>query len=189
VLLLRSFISLDLPEEFTDEIERVQHELSASGADLNLVDPEKVHITLKFLGEINENQVDEVYRGVKDGVEDIGVFKASIEELGVFPDMGYIKVIWLGVGKGSDNVCRVHQGVERNLVDLGFEEEEHEFVPHATLARVKSGKNKERLVEALKKNEGVYVGETTFDTVKIKKSELKPEGPEYTDLREVKLSG
>ncbi|WP_161490792.1 RNA 2',3'-cyclic phosphodiesterase [Methanonatronarchaeum thermophilum] len=186
---MRSFISLDLPSEFKDEIERIQHELSASGADLNLVDPEKVHITLKFLGEIDSNQLKKVVSGVENAVKGFNSFKASIEEVGVFPDIGYIKVVWLGVDKGSEKVVDLHKRIEREMVSIGFSEEEHEFVPHATLARVKSGRNKERLVDALKKNEGIYVGETTFDVVKIKKSELKPEGPEYTDLKEVKLVG
>ncbi|WGI17806.1 RNA 2',3'-cyclic phosphodiesterase [Methanonatronarchaeum sp. AMET-Sl] len=186
---MRSFISLDLPDEFSDEIERIQNELVASGADLNLVDPEKVHITLKFLGEIDSNQLENVFNGVKKAIGGFDSFKASIETVGVFPDLDYIKVIWLGVDKGSQEVVNLHQRIEQEMVSIGFDEEEHEFVPHATLARVKSGRNKEQLVETLKKNEGIYVGETTFNSVKIKKSELKPEGPVYTDLKEVKLGG
>lgn len=184
---MRCFISVDLPRELEGRIKNIQDRLRESEADVNYVDPEKVHITLKFLGDgVSQNQVPVIENRLKDVLGGFGSFDASIEGVGVFPSLDYIRVIWLGVERGENRFEQLFNLIEREMTEIGFEEE-HDFTPHATLGRVKSGRNKDKLIGVLKNIEERYVGEISVDEIRLKKSELKPEGPEYTTLSEVEL--
>ncbi len=184
---MRSFISVDLPDELTGRIKNLQDRLRETNADINYVSPEKVHVTLKFLGDVDKKMVPRIEEKLRNALSGFSEFKASIEGVGVFPNMDYIKVIWLGVDRGEKEFEQLFSSVEQEMVDLGFEEEEHDFVPHATIGRVKSGKNKGKLINKLKNIEEAYIGKIDVNKVLLKKSELKPNGPEYTTLREVDL--
>ncbi|PTD93901.1 RNA 2',3'-cyclic phosphodiesterase [archaeon SCG-AAA382B04] len=186
---MRCFISVDLPSELEGRIKNIQDRLKESQADINYVDPEKVHITLKFLGDnVRENQVSEIERRLNRAVSSFSSFSASIEKVGVFPNLDFIKVIWLGVERGEEKFKDLFREIEEEMTKFGFEEAEHEFTPHATIGRVNSGRNKDQLIRVLNNIEEKYVGEIEVNRIRLKKSELKPDGPEYSTLSEVKLS-
>ncbi len=184
---MRTFIAIDLPESFENNIEKIQREFKKTGGDIKFVDPRKVHITLKFLGEINEELVNKVEIKLDQCLKNIDPFDIIVEDIGVFPSTDYIKVIWLGVGKGSYILEKMNDGIEESLSELGFDKESREFIPHATIGRVKSGKNKEDIVEVVERNRGSYIGEMPVDRVKIKQSNLTSKGPIYSDISEVIL--
>lgn len=184
---MRSFVSVDLPHELVGRIKNIQDRLRESDADVKYVSPEKVHITVKFLGDIKEKDVSEIMNGLNNSLSDLDPFNASIEGIGVFPNYDFIKVIWLGTDRGAKKFEELFSRVEAELTSQGFEKEEHDFVPHATIGRVNSGRNKNQLKEALRELEETYVGEIEVNEVKLKKSELKPQGPIYSTIDEVEL--
>ncbi len=177
--MIRTFIAVELPERLIPEIRKIGTTLNTPG--IKLVEPELVHITMKFLGEIDETKVEPVASALSQ--INCRPFEARIRGIGVFPKPAYIKVIWLGA-EGDFNT--LYEEVERVLSPFGFEKEGH-FTPHATLARVKELRDKAGLLEKIKELEGVDLGTINVASICLKKSTLMPGGPVYETLREIKL--
>lgn len=177
--MIRTFIAVELPDKFIPEIEKIGSTLNLPG--LKLVEPRSVHITLKFLGDINEDQVEPITEALSQ--VKCAPFEAVIKSVGVFPKLAYIKVIWLGA---EGNFEPLHSEVERVLSPFKFKKE-HSFTPHATLARVKQTRDKALLLERLNELKDVKIGTFNVDSIALKKSTLTPEGPVYETLREIRL--
>jgi 2'-5' RNA ligase len=186
---MRLFISIDLPEEFAAEVEAVQDEF-ADASGLSFTDPEQAHVTLKFLGEVNRGELPRVKNALRRAVEESGVepFETTYEGLGVFPDLGYIQVLWLGVGAGGDEMTGLHEAIEREVTRLGFDPEDHEFTPHVTLARMEHAGGKE-LVQENVENRSPTVGTTDVTEIRLTESVLTDEGPEYSTVESFALGG
>ncbi len=177
--MIRTFIAVDLPEKFLPEIKRIGSMLKFPG--INAVKPELVHITLKFLGNVHEDKIEPILSALSQ--VDCRPFEARIKGIGVFPKPAYIKVIWLGA---EGNFNALHDEVERLLLPFKFEKE-HNFSPHATLARVKQVREKAALLETLNKLKETDLGTMQVGSITLKKSTLTPEGPIYETLKEIKL--
>ena len=177
--MIRTFIAVDLPERFIKDIEKIEALLDVPG--IKLVEPKLVHITLKFLGDIPENNVDAIVSALSQ-VNCIP-FEARIKGVGVFPKPAYIKVIWLGA---QGNFEALHGEVERVLLPFKFAKD-HQFSPHATLARVKQLRDKASVLEKISRLSETDLGTMSVDSITLKKSTLTPEGPIYETLREISL--
>ncbi len=177
--MIRTFIAVEFPERFIPEIERIESVLNTPG--IKLVEPAQVHITMKFLGDISEDNVEPIASALSQ--VNCKPFEARIKWVGVFPKPAYIKVIWLGA---EGNFEALHGEVERVLAPFGFEKDDR-FSPHATLARVKALKEKASLLEKIKKLEDIDLGTMNVESITLKKSTLTPQGPIYETLREIKL--
>jgi 2'-5' RNA ligase len=177
--MIRTFIAVELPERFIPEIERIESVLKAPG--IKLVEPKLVHITLKFLGDITEDKVEQIVSALS-GIN-CEPFEARIRGVGVFPKPSYIRVIWLG---SEGNFDTLHKEAERVLSPFKFEKDRN-FSPHATLARVKMPGEKSELLEKIKKLEKLDLGTMKVDSISLKKSTLTPNGPIYETLREINL--
>ena len=169
---MRCFIAIDIP--FEEEFKKYQEEISSFGG---FSFPKEFHLTLKFLGEVNEDKIEKI----KDKLKEIKFkpFKARLSNLGVFPDKKHINVIWINLIP-QDIIIKLQQSVE-DVLEQFFEKEKREFKAHVTLTRVKFVKDKEKLLESLKKK---IEGEFVIDKFKLIKSELTPEGAIYTVLGE-----
>ncbi len=177
--MIRTFIAVELPESFIPEIKRIGSVLKFPG--IKLVDPALVHITLKFLGNIDENKIESIVSALSQ--VECKPFAARIKGVGVFPKPAYIKVIWLGAEGNFDSL---HGEVERVLSSFKFEKDSN-FSPHATLARVKQMREKVALFEAINKLGDVDLGLIEVKSIVLKKSTLTPEGPIYETLKEIRL--
>lgn len=184
---MRLFVSIDLPDALADPVAEVQeHFEGASGLDF--VDPSQAHVTLKFLGETPEHRLESVESTLDDAVAeaDVGPFEATIRGLGVFPSLEYISVVWAGVDEGADQLCHIQEPIERRLVDLGFDPEDHDFTPHVTLARMNHAGGKE-LVQENVQNRDPTVGTMRVEEVRLTESTLTPDGPIYETRHRVEL--
>ncbi len=177
--MIRTFIAVELPDRFVPEIERIESMLENRG--IKLVEPNLVHITLKFLGDIPENKVEPIASALSE--INCKPFEARIKGVGVFPKTSYIRIIWIGA---EGNFNTLHDEVERVLSPFNFEKE-RDFSPHATIARIKQTQDKKTLLEKIKKLENIDLGAMNVDTISLKKSMLTPEGPIYETLREIRL--
>lgn len=180
----RGFISVDI--EATTDIRAFINDVSETGASLNMVDPEKIHITVKFLGDTDEEIIGDINKKVRTVVSDHTPFNLKLEGAGAFPKLDYMKVIWIGVEESAE-LSNIAHRIEEELVPLGFTREKRSFSPHLTIARVKGGRNKNRLKAVLDDYADYGFGVEKVTKLKLKKSVLKGEGPEYTTLEEYYL--
>ncbi len=178
---MRLFVSVDLPEDLAPPLAAIQREMEAASG-LNFTDPTQAHVTLKFLGEVAEDRLDELNDAIESAVRQASVdpFEASVEGLGAFPSRDYIRVVWVGFSEGSGELTQLHEAIESEAVALGFEEEEHSFTPHVTLARMEHAGGKE-LVQSVLEHDP-HVGVMPVDEVHLKESTLTPDGPEYSTV-------
>lgn len=184
---MRLFVSIDVPDELADAVAELQE--AFAGADgLRLTDPGSVHVTLKFLGEVDRERLSELTSAIEAAVDESGVgsFEAEFGGLGVFPSTEYISVVWFGVREGSDEMTRLYEAIERRTVELGFDPESHEFTPHATLARMDHAGGKE-LVQRLVRERDPTIGRTTVEEIRLTESELGPDGPTYSTIEDFPL--
>ena len=180
----RGFISIDI--DSFPKLVRFENEIKNTGAIVKLVEPENVHITLKFLGDSDEDKIDQIEKIMKDAVKEIDSFEIQLKGAGVFPNQNYIRIMWIGIENG-EKIGKIANKIDEKISELGFEKEKRRFSAHLTIARVKSAKNKEKLLQVIEKYRDTEFGNLKVESIKLKKSELTPKGPIYTTLKEVKL--
>ena len=185
---MRLFVSVDL-SDLAAEIERIQS-LFESASGLRFTDPEQAHVTLAFLGETDSDRVPAIENALCEAVESAGVgpFQATAGGLGVFPHLGYIQVVWLGIreGDGDAELRALQEAVERRTTRLGFDPDEHAFTPHATLARMDHAGGK-ALVQDVVQSRDPDAGTVRIEQVELTESRLTPDGPEYSTVTAVEL--
>lgn len=180
---IRAFIAVDVQDPGVLEmVRRIQEDLSRH-VKAKFVELENIHFTLKFLGEISEEAVEEVHGVMKE--LKFEPFELRLCGVGCFPDARRVNVIWIGAREGGDKLTLLANELERKLRRLGFEPEQRPFTPHATIARVKYVQSREGLVSTLEKMKNLEIGRIVVDSVKLKRSQLTPKGPIYTTLRSV----
>jgi len=184
---MRLFVSIDVPDELREALADVQDEFAA-GEDVRLTDPAQAHLTLSFLGDVEETRVEDIERELEGAVDDAGVapFEMELGGLGVFPSLDYISVVWTGVREGADSVSTLQAAVEERLETLGFEGDDHEFTPHVTLARVDGHRGKELIQRAVEERDP-DVGRFEVSEVRLTESTLTEGGPEYRTVSSVGL--
>ncbi len=181
---IRSFIAFDInSQSVLQRFTEAQNLLIKTGADLKLVAPSNIHITMRFLGNITPNMINSILEGMKK--ISFSSFECEIHGLGAFPDLRYTRVVWAGMRKGSNELKNVFDQLEPNLRQLGFRADTKGFSPHLTLARVKTGRNKAELTRCIQESADFDFGIVVADCLKLKKSVLTPKGPIYSTLAEV----
>jgi 2'-5' RNA ligase len=161
--------------------------LRSTRADVRWVRPDGLHLTLKFLGEIDEAGAHRVGTVLADLAGRHGLFPLGLQGTGAFPDEKNPRVLWIGAYAGP-GLAVFRDELDRALEPEGFEREQREFKPHLTLGRVKGpGRIREVMVE-LDKRRGETFGEMTARRIALFESRLLPDGPEYRIVREVELA-
>lgn len=177
---MRTFIALDLPREIIKEISGIQKILKKQRLLTgNFTEPENLHLTLKFLGEVEDDKISEIKKRLSEIKLDS--FDIEVGEVGVFTKQ-FVKIIWIKLnGKG---IFDLQKEIDEKLSDL-FEKEER-FMSHITIARVKHVSSKKELLDYLK---SIKPKKLKFycDKFYLKKSELKANGPEYEGIAEYSL--
>jgi 2'-5' RNA ligase len=174
--MVRTFIAVDIPDSLRKKMVNVQRELR--GFDVRLVDLSQAHVTMKFLGEVSEEEI----KPIEDALENMEFdsFPAKICNLGVFPNLNRIRIVWIGA---EGDFYGLYEKIESSLSPFEFKKEKN-FSSHITIGRVKkiSNANRLRLAERIKEMSDVSIGEMNVDRIKLKKSTLTPNGPIYEDL-------
>lgn len=177
--MFRAFIAVEVP--VSQELEDFSRAVKDTGAFLKMVNLANVHITLKFLGDIDEKLVPEIEEIIKNAVSGIGPFTMKLKGSGAFPNLNRISVIWAGM-ENADALGEIARKIDSGLKPLGFQPEKRKFSPHVTVARVKSSKNKDKLVDIIKQFSNTEFGEVPVKRIILKKSVLTPQGPIYSDI-------
>jgi 2'-5' RNA ligase len=180
---IRSFLAFDLESDTVlSRLATVQSLLVQTGADLKLVEPKNIHITVRFLGNITPAMAEKIFDEMRK--VQFAPFNVQINGLGVFPDLRYPRVVWAGITEGADQLKSVFSQLEPRLRGLGFTPDPKGFSPHLTIARVKSGRNKAELAKFVTENADYDFGTIKAKCLRLKKSDLTPKGPIYSTLKE-----
>ncbi len=180
----RGFIAIDINVAST--IVEFEKEIKKTGADVKLVEPQNIHITLKFLGDVEKTLIDEIEQIMNDAVKEIKPFTIKLKGTGVFPNQNYARIIWIGINE-AQIIETIVKTIDEYLSKLGFKKEKRGFSPHLTIARVKSAKNKQRLLETIEKYTNVEFSIQEVNSIKLMKSDLTSAGPIYTTIKDVTL--
>jgi len=181
---IRSFIAIEVPQELKSRMEEVQRELRRTEADVKWVRPDAIHLTLKFLGSIRQEDVERISQAVRPVIGLCQPFEVCIQGMGCFPNLRNPRVVWVGVDRGKESLASLKEQIEKRMTELSFPLEDRPFSPHLTLGRVRSLRGKADLSQAVESRKGVEVGIFQAREVVLFRSELKPSGAVYTKLRE-----
>ncbi len=187
---IRSFIAVESSEEVRQAVGRLLQKLQPLCRDVKWVEPENMHLTLKFLGDVDSEQVPELWEAVQKAVSGSPAFELEIRGTGAFPNLRRPNVFWVGTGQGTDHLEALAERVEEALDPLGFRPEPRSFHGHLTLGRVRRwGPQLTALLEQLRKQEEYVAGWMPVQQVTLFSSELTPQGPIYTPLGHARLAG
>ncbi len=180
---VRAFLAFDIENsEVKKSLTNSQKLVAHTGADVKLVEPENIHITIRFLGDITLIMADKVFEEMKK--VQFTPFSVRISGIGVFPSLSYPRVVWAGISEGTEQLANIFGQLEPRLQGLGFAPDNKGFSPHLTIARVRSTTHKMELAEFVKKNPAYLFGTVQANCLRLKKSDLTPKGPVYSTLKE-----
>lgn len=184
---IRSFIAFELPENIITSIRNVQERIKAYGFDMRWVRPENIHLTLKFLGNINRSDILKIGELLNESAEGYAAMSLAAKGIGVFPGIKRPRVLWVGLKGHMDSLIGLQKTIDEKLGAIGLARENRPFKGHLTLARVRGGINPNRLSDAMKEVGGFESEPFVADKIVLFKSELKPGGPVYTKLISISL--
>ncbi len=188
---VRSFIAIELPDELKQGLTQLEAQLKMSKQPwVKWVDPYSIHLTLKFLGSIAVDRISEITGAMEEATQGISPFHLEVKDLGVFPNLRRVQVVWVGISGEVDKLSQLQQHLESNLARLGFAPETRPFTPHLTLARLR---NQASLDE--RQRFGQLVASTKFesahtievDAINLMRSQLTREGAIYSRISSVRL--
>lgn len=186
---IRTFVAIDIPSPARKVIAAVQRRFLPLDLKASWVRPENVHLTLKFLGNINPDLVPEIVDALSPVASSCPPFSLSLKETGLFPKKGAPRVLWVGLMDPGEQLRRLQGRVTGVLAEAGFQPDKGVFTPHLTVGRIKSSKNSGKLKEMVAA--GLKVEPVTFKVAEVVlyKSQLSPEGSRYTVLKVLPLGG
>ena len=188
---IRCFIAIELPEELKRELSKLQSQLkAASRASVKWVDTKSIHLTLKFLGNVDVNRIPTILETIAQARQGIAPFHLEVAGTGVFPGQKQPRVAWVGLRGDVQILLRLQERIESALVPLGFASEARSFTPHITLGRVRpegQATEKQKLAQAVISTRFEAITPLDVKAVSLIKSQLTPTGAIYTRLDEVTL--
>ncbi|MGD8990732.1 MAG: RNA 2',3'-cyclic phosphodiesterase [Desulfobacterales bacterium] len=181
----RAFVALELPESIRASIGAAQKALQSYGFLVKWVRPENIHLTLKFLGNIDANRTDAVVNAMTLAARGRAALHLNASGIGVFPNARRPRVIWIGLGGQVDHLKSLQQTLDAHLADSGFSAEKRPFKGHLTLGRVKGKIAAERMQSALDEFNAFESNGFATNRIILFKSELHPTGAIYTQVAHV----
>ena len=183
----RAFIAIELPEEIIAFIRKIQEGLRSYGFKARWVRPENIHLTLKFLGDINNEDIKKAGDAIISAASENASMSLGAKGIGFFPGVKRSRVIWTGIAGQTRELAELQKTLDGKLDTIGFPKEKRPFKGHLTIARIKRKIDARRLVDAMKEF-GRFESKTFMaDEVILFKSELKPSGAVYTKLMSAAL--
>ena len=184
---MRAFIAIDLDREIKSALETLVQSLKSSRADVRWVGNRGMHLTLKFLGPIDEGRGDKVRRVLDEVAHRHAPFELRAEGTGAFPGDRNPRVLWVGFA-AEPELTRLQEDLDLSLAAEGFERESRDFTPHLTLGRVKGPGRLETAMAELSRHKATTFGVMFADRLALFESLLKPQGAEYRVVHEAVLT-
>ncbi len=188
---LRLFVAIELPPDLQETVAQLPAQFPLPSDQVRWVNAEQngYHLTLHFLGDVPELEMVAIWRNLQKVTAKIKRFSISIEGVGGFPNLRRPKVLWVGVGSGTDHLAELHRLTGEALTEIGrYRREERMFTPHITLGRLNPDADELAWGKQLQKWNDWSGGSFTVKEILILASELTREGPIYTVMGRAKLA-
>jgi len=182
---MRLFIAIVLEDRIKDAITPLQDTLIKLQSGVKLVEEENIHLTMRFLGEIEDSRLDELKQAIAV-VEDFPCFELHLKGIGSFPNERNPKVIWVGC-QPNRTLLDIYQAMENSLKGMGLPPDDHVFSAHITIGRNKFPQFSNSFQSFMAKNAGTEIGKQAIKEITLFQSTLTPKGPIYTNIRDFKL--
>ncbi len=179
---VRTFIAITLPSEIRSRMAAVEDDLRRTGADFKWVEPENLHLTVKFLGGVPADRLTAVGLALRKAAAEIEPFHISLTGVGAFPNLAHPRVIWVGASEGVQEATALWRRVEDAMFVLGFPPDDRTFTLHLTLGRERSPGRSGLLQQAAEKLGRYEFGRFEVASLTVFRSDLHPTGPIYTPL-------
>jgi len=187
---MRVFIAIDIDEQIRKGLSRLQNEMRSKvdikKGDVKWVNPDVMHLTLKFIGEIKDVQAVDVCNITKDVASRYENFELRVETVGYFGGRS-ARVLWVGTGQNCENLLQLQSDLEQELASAGWPVETRKFSGHLTLCRVRNSKAGVKLAQMTEGYKDFKLGTVSAGSVSVYQSQLTPKGPVYTVLGNYKL--
>ncbi len=183
----RSFIAIKAEPE--ESFQRMYSSLISLLGDekITWVSRENIHVTLVFLGDLEEEMIKAAERVLKQSCSGFGEFELSLSGAGIFKNLKDPRVIWAGI-ENPDRLTELNNLISNGLKNTGFKIEERQFRPHVTIGRIKSIKNTDNLRSAIERYQGTFLQKVHVSEVILYESILKPGGPVYISQGKFRLN-
>lgn len=186
--MIRTFIAAEISSGVRSALVGDMVRFKAMAPLVKWVQPDNLHLTFRFLGDVKENDLEELFAALQDAVADIPPFALEVRGVGAFPNWRHPRVVWAGCGEGAEDAEALAAAVENACVDLGYEHEHRPFRPHFTLGRVKLPADAMGLESLADDAEKVY-GYVDVDAVVVFMSSLRRNGQVYAPMARIELNG
>ena len=185
---IRTFVAVDISNKIRDAAMRQIAKFSALTNDYNWVVRENMHVTLNFLGDVDESEIPSVCRLISNTSNEFGSFEMSVKGTGCFPRPDKPRIIWLGIDQGAEELIELQRRLADALETMRFPRDRNDFRPHLTLGRLQRGARlSDRVIDAVSQGVHVTAGSTIVDQVVVYSSFLDREGPTYTAMSRIDL--
>jgi RNA 2',3'-cyclic 3'-phosphodiesterase len=184
---MRTFIAIPLPEKCREMLKNIQQSLRATEADVRMAAISSIHLTLKFLGDIESTILPHIAQSLRTATKSGSSMNLKVSGLGCFPNLRNPRVVWCAVHGDMDRLSHLQTEVERVCAEHGFSAEDRPFSPHLTLCRVKSKRNLQPLVDCIKMGM-ILECEFIADHINFYESTLTPHGAVYRILETIPLN-
>lgn len=180
---IRSFLAFELPPEIREKIGEVSIELQKLTLPVRWVKVTNIHLTIIFLGYVDEDKIDDIKEKVNLVVKRFSIFKTRLNGIGVFPNWRKPRVIWIGLGEEIERLSNLREELQTGLKVLGFKPEKRPFAPHLTIGRFKGLVDRDEELKSILDRYHDLSGDLQYlNELVLFKSDLKPDGPVYTKM-------
>ncbi len=183
---MRTFIAVDIPDDAKMALDELCAGFRRSGCRVSWVRAKNLHLTVKFIGELDPERIPELSAALKEAIKGHGKQLVSLQGLGGFPNTGKPRVLWVGAEQGKDWFVELAKKIDKACAKLGVKREKKKPSPHLTIGRVRDLRDWHKLEESF--NDASF-GYPAFEVgnITIYKSDLSPRGAEYTVIEKISL--
>ena len=185
---IRCFVAIELPKAIQDQLSQIQNTLRKQIQRASWVQPGNIHLTLKFLGDVNPNDIESVGQAIAQVASCHSPFSLQFGGVGAFPNPARPRVIWVGVKVGGEKVSALAQDINEALSRCGFPPDNKKFNSHLTIARLKERVNLRPFASLHRQYDEIDGAAMTVHEVSLIRSQLRPKGAIYTTFQSCELN-
>jgi len=183
---IRTFICIEIPPGVKTHIEDLQHTLRQPDAQISWVKPANIHLTIKFLGDVEVSRIETVRRAVERATASVSAFDIEVGSAGCFPDARNVRVLWVGLSRVPEVLSDLHLRIEDELARDGFPRESKRFSPHLTIGRARNPNRARQTAETLIARGFAPIAFQASEII-VMRSDMHPTGSIYTPQAVIRL--